>query len=108
MDGRHQLAEARSLELHRLVAERLRVDPDVLARARARVAGWLQEGSVPRPFAEGWREVLGRSPDEVAAFLLDRGEAATRLRHSSPFAGVLDARARWAAWRRAGGGFEAP
>jgi len=33
-------ATERSLELHRAVAQRVRTDPAVLERARARVAAW--------------------------------------------------------------------
>jgi hypothetical protein len=99
-DGRHALAEERSLALHRAVVERLRADPSLLERARRRVEGWLREGSVARPYAEAWREVLARPVDDVALFLEDRGERARQLRQASPFAGVLDPRTRWAILRR--------
>ena len=36
-----------------------------------------------------WEDILRGSPAQVAEFLEDRSERATRLRQSSPFAGVL-------------------
>ncbi|MCG6926557.1 MAG: hypothetical protein LJF30_14760 [Acidobacteria bacterium] len=100
-DGRHALAEHRSLALHQAVAERVRADPSLVERARRRVEGWLVDGTVARAYAEAWREILGLSVEEVARFLEDPGEEARRLRQTSPFAGVLDARTRWVIWRRA-------
>ena len=48
----HRLAEERSLALHREVAETVTRNPASLERARVRVAGWLNDGSVARPYAE--------------------------------------------------------
>ncbi len=99
MDGLHALAEERSIELHRLVADRLRADSLLVARARERVRVWVRERRVSRPLAEAWLGVLERPLQEIAALLVDRGEDARRLRQTSPFAGVIDPRARWAVWR---------
>ncbi len=98
-DGRHALLEARSLALHRAVAARLLADPRVLERARARVCTWLAQGSVAPRWAAAWREALAAPPERVAALLCDDSERARALRQTSPFAGVLDPRARWAIWR---------
>jgi len=100
-DGRHALAEERSLALHKLVAERLRADPGLLDRARDRVRSWLRDGSVARPLAEEWEEVLSHPVEAVAAVLSDAGQRARALRQTSPFAGVIDPRTRWAVWRSA-------
>jgi hypothetical protein len=99
-DGRHAVAEETSLALHRAVADRLRADPSLVERARRRVEGWLSEGTVARPYAEAWREVLAGPVEDVARFLEDPGDRARQLRQSSPFAGVLNARTRWAIWRQ--------
>ncbi len=100
-DGRHALAEERSLALHRAVAERLRADPSLIERARRRVEDWLRDGTVARSYAEAWREVLAGPVDDVAGFLEDTGDRARQLRQASPFAGFLDARTRWSILRRA-------
>lgn len=99
-DGRHALAEETSLALHRAVAERLQTDPTVLQAARARVAGWLKDGGVARPIAEGWAAILDQPVAAVVAFLADAGQPARDLRQTSPFAGALDPRTRWDIWRR--------
>jgi len=100
-DGRHALAEERSLALHRAVAERLRADPSLIERARRRVEDWLRGGTIARPYAEAWRDVLAGTVDDVAGFLEDPGDRARQLRQASPFAGFLDARTRWSILRRA-------
>jgi len=93
-------AEARSLELHRLVAERLRARPELLDRARARVAGWLHTGAVSRRWAAAWADVLSRPLPEILGVLVDPGQQARDLRQSSPFAGALSRREPWDALRR--------
>lgn len=100
-DGRHALAEETSLELHRAVADRLRADPSLVERARARVRAWLREGPVSRPVAEAWSALLAEPVERLAAFLTDPGQRARDLRQTSPFAGALDPRTRWTVWRRA-------
>lgn len=107
-DGRHAVAEDTSLQLHRAVAERLRAEPSLVERARRRVEDWIRDGTVAKPYAEAWREILSRPAGEVALFLEDPGERARQLRQTSPFAGFLDARTRWAVWRRARHGAGAP
>jgi hypothetical protein len=98
-DRLHELAEARSLALHRLVAERLIENPAHLDGARARVESWIADGSVHPMYAHRWREILARPLDEVVGVITDSGEEARALRQVSPFAGIVDARTRWRVWR---------
>ena len=86
---------ARSLALHREVAERLRRDPELLNAARERVERWLAEGSVHAKWAESWSSILDAGLEAVIEVLTDTGSAAHDLRQVSPFAGVLDPRTRW-------------
>lgn len=97
----HRRNEQRSLWLHRAVADKLRRDPAVLARARERVEGWRLDGSVHPRYVEAWRRVLSLGPEEVAERLVDPGETMCALRQSSPFAGALDPRERWEILRQA-------
>lgn len=95
----HALAEARSLAFHQAVAARLAVDPEVLTRARDRVARWQVDGSVAAIYVEGWASLLTGDAYSVAAAICDSGERVDALRQVTPFAGALDPRERWRIWR---------
>ncbi|MBM3270458.1 MAG: hypothetical protein FJZ01_22715 [Candidatus Sericytochromatia bacterium] len=95
-----RLARMRSLALHRRVAERLREEPELVAVASRRVAGWLQGDQPSRPYLERWRSVLERPLEDLLAVLVEESEAADELRAASPFAGLVDPRERWAIWAR--------
>lgn len=95
----HELAEERSLAIHRVVADRLREDPGLIAGARSRAAGWLADGSVHRVYAEAWHKLLCGPIERLLEVLTDRGETARALRQCSPFAGIVDPRTRWRIWR---------
>ncbi|MBI4519090.1 MAG: hypothetical protein HY699_25145 [Deltaproteobacteria bacterium] len=97
---RHRLSELRSRAYHQVIAERLRRDPSILDRARARVESWILLSPTPPFYALQWQEVLSRDAEAVAAFLADGGELGCELRQSSPFAGVLSADERWQIWRQ--------
>lgn len=86
----HRVIEARSLAMHCLIARKISADASLLKRARRNLEAWrARYGSdIPRALDE-WREILARPWPEIAAFITGSGEEATRLRQSSPFAGVL-------------------
>ena len=98
-DDRHELAEARSLALHRVVAERLKGDPAVLDRAKQRIDEWLRLGQPHPEYALAWRDLLTGPLDALLAVLTDGSERARSLRQVTPFAGVVSPRERWALWR---------
>jgi hypothetical protein len=95
----HALAEERSLELHREIVRRLQQDQHLIERARARVRGWLVDGSVSPHYAQQWAALLEGPFDALRAMLVDEGERARALRQCTPFAGVVDPRTRWRIWR---------
>lgn len=95
----HHLAEERSVAYHRRIAEFFLADPQVLEAARKRVQDWFAASDHPPFYARKWAEVLAGPPASIAAFLVDRGELATELRQSSPFAGALKPRERWRIFR---------
>jgi hypothetical protein len=92
-------ASRRSRALHRAVAARLRAEPALLERARARVDEWLDSGSVHREYALAWRELLAGDVEALAVRLDEDSDRMNDLRQVSPFAGALDARTRWAVLR---------
>ncbi len=85
----HSRLDERSLALHRLVAEKVLADPALLDRARANVHRWQEKRDSPSFALAEWEQILSRPVDQVAQFLVERSERATRLRQSSPFTGIL-------------------
>ena len=83
-----------SLALHAAVAERLKVDPEVLDRARCKVEDWLARGGSSTELLQRWREILGSPAETIQQALTERSEAADWLRKASPFAGALPPRER--------------
>jgi hypothetical protein len=75
--------------LHQLVAKKLHADPTLLAKARANVRRWQRSNGGPSAALVEWEQIRRGHADQVAAFLVERSERATRLRQSSPFAGIL-------------------
>lgn len=95
----HRTAELRSIELHRLVAERL--DEAMIAIARERVQGWLDaDGPVHAVYARRWLKLLSLPVDQVASALVEDTPEMRDLRQNSPFAGALSDEERLAVIRR--------
>ena len=86
------------MRYHAVIADRIALDDSILARASARVDGWLRDGSVATYYAAGWKEILSRPKERIRAFLTDGSEKACAFRQVSPFAGVLNPRERWRLW----------
>jgi hypothetical protein len=85
----------KSLALHTAVAEKVLADPRVIDRARRKLDEWIARGGSSLPLLLRWREILSRTPEEIACVLQDPSEDAAWLRRASPFAGVLEPRERW-------------
>lgn len=86
----HRLIDERSLAFDRLVVEKLRVDPSLVERARATVRRWLGTCSPDvQPALLEWQMILDGPRDALLELLQCTGERATRLRQSSPFAGIF-------------------
>jgi hypothetical protein len=107
----HQEIDARTLAMHRLVAEKIRRDPRLLDVARANLARWrLEPHPGDRGHLEEWERAMGAGLESALALAVEDSERAAALRQSSPFAGVLTARERHAflrSWRAARVGHEA-
>jgi hypothetical protein len=85
----HVRLDERSLALHKLIARKVRADPAVLDKARENVRRWQQSDGSPGLALAEWERILRGPVNQVAKFLAERSERATRLRQSSPFAGIL-------------------
>lgn len=99
----HRPAELRSIAIHQIVAARIEQGPDVLTRARERVACWLEAGElVPLQWARRWQELLDGPIDELQRMLVADTQEARDLRQVTPFAGVVSSEDRWRIVREAG------
>jgi hypothetical protein len=87
--------ESHSIALHRAVADRLREDPTLIERARARIDAWLAEGRIHRVYGEAWRRLLTGPLEDLLAMLTRDDDHSRTLRQCSPFAGTLDPQTRW-------------
>ena len=85
----HELVDARSLALHRVIADHLVQDPQLVPAARRRVEKLLAEGHMHPVYAKAWLELLDGPRDRLLEVLCDPGERATALRQCTPFVGVL-------------------
>lgn len=63
----HELAEARSLALHREVVRRLRAEPDQIEAVKQRVERWRDTGEVARCCADAWWDLLQGSRERLFA-----------------------------------------
>jgi len=84
----HQETDARSLAMHRLVAEKIRRDPALLEIAKAKLI--RSRRATPNDYYfDEWARLLDAGLDAALAVATEDSEKATALRQSSPFAGVL-------------------
>lgn len=95
----HAWIDRRSLALHDAVAAKIEAAPELLDVARANLARWLE--SNPAPALREWQALLERaSLPQLLALLRSSDERSTRLRQSSPFAGLLTPQERLAILQR--------
>lgn len=86
----HQEIDARSLALHRLVAEKVRRDPTLLHIAMDNLARWRSKAtSNDLEYLAEWERLLHAGLDPALAAATDDSERASTLRQASPFAGIL-------------------
>ena len=81
----HERIDQRSIAMHRAIAEKLRANPALLEIAHENITRWAPTAGRSRHYLDAWREVLEMPLEEMRA-----------MRQNNPFAGVLDARERWA------------
>lgn len=89
----HQIIEERSYEMHQVVASVLRQDPAKLQL----VADWIERRLSDSAYSDDSKDALHewlnlikqQGLAGVIAILDDRGEEASRMRHSTPFAVIM-------------------
>ena len=91
----HRILDARSLAMHCKIAQKISSNPELLDKARANLERWSAKSKDPQPkYLREWEQILERPWPEIAELITSMSEEATRLRSSSPFAGVLSAEER--------------
>ncbi len=87
----HRRIDAVNAAEDRLIARKLRRQPDLVRLAIRNLRRWQrQDNQRPRAAFEEWDLILSRlRPREIADFLASDTPRARRLRQSSPFAGAL-------------------
>ena len=93
--NQQQRSDQRSLTLHKEIARKLRNDPIIWQIPLNNIANWKgRRGQLPPALLE-WEQILGTlSRDQILEILESDTEEASRLRSSSPFAGILTVRER--------------
>jgi hypothetical protein len=92
--GSHTFLDEFALAYHRVVADRLRAEPEaVLEHARRNLHRWTEGGTFgPGELAsmEEWRRILDEGDVErLIELIADASDEGQRLRSSSPFVGAL-------------------
>jgi hypothetical protein len=91
----HRILDARSLALHCKAVQKISQDPILLEKAKANLSRWSAKIDGPKPrFLMEWDEILQKPWPKIAEMMTSMSEEATRLRSSSPFAGILNEKER--------------
>lgn len=88
----HRILDARSLAMHCRIAQKISQRPGLIDKAADNLARWNAKSQGQQPiYLQEWQEILNRPWPEIADLITSMSEEATRLRSSTPFAGILTA-----------------
>lgn len=100
----HEILDDRSLEMDRVIAEKIRANPKLVQIALANIERWLANPDYSESSGQAvleWKRIIENSPVEALVTLLESSsEEARRLRQSSPFCGILTPDERQAIFRK--------
>ena len=100
----HELIDRRSLELNRLVVEKVRRQPELMDFVRQNLERTLNESVLSESCKNAlreWRTIFShKSFDEILDILVEDSDEGQRLRQSTPFTGILNQRERLEVFRR--------
>ncbi len=92
----HDALDARSLALHRLIAQKIEHDPALLHRAADNLAHWKTlESRNSQPYILAWEALLAQGLAACLRMAIEDSDHAKAMRQCSPFAGVLSPQERW-------------
>lgn len=85
-----QSLAARSLELHRRVAEKIRQPPELFNKAFENIARWrVTTSASTMPYLDEWQHILEQGMEVALAKAVEDSEHAACLRRPTPFSGIL-------------------
>jgi hypothetical protein len=91
----HRILDARSLAMHCRIVQKISRDPHLLKKAKSNLSRWGAKTDGPTPrYLKEWQEILEKPWPTIAEMMTSMSEDATRLRSSSPFAGILNEKER--------------
>jgi hypothetical protein len=86
----HRLIDERSLAFDKVIAARLRENPDLVNKARSNLSKWILTADASlEPTLREWQKLVDGPMDLLLSTLENTDECATQLRQSSPFCGIL-------------------
>jgi hypothetical protein len=83
----HAQIDARSLEMHKLMACRIEKDPSLRDKALEILDRWQAKKGASEPYFVKWRALLRGDLKDLLAMMLSPTEEATAKRQTSPFGG---------------------
>lgn len=92
----HGRLDARSLAMHRAIAEKLRVSPSLIEIAQDNLRRWPAGAGRSQPYLDAWEALLSKPLEELLVLIVEDSERMRAMRQASPFAGVLRPKERWA------------
>jgi hypothetical protein len=93
----HQEIDQRSRDLHRLIADKLRANPDLFARVGRTITRWqAQVSRSALPYLDQWAQLFEQGMDACLAVAEEDSQRADALRQCSPFTGILTNEERFA------------
>jgi hypothetical protein len=97
----HEVIDLRSLAFHTLICEKIKQQDQIVRDALLRIERWRSTASTRLlPVLAEWETWLQGPQDQLLSMLVSRNQESTRLRQSSPFAGVLSTQERTQILRR--------
>lgn len=86
---KYLLCDFRSLEMHRLIAEKILLDNSLINVAKNNIERWKVQNEFPQTYLDDWMNYINQGIGPLVLFMVSETEEGQRLRSSSPFAGVL-------------------
>ena len=96
----HPHIDARSLDMARIVVDRIDAEPEQFNVGRENLEQWWRRYSTLSRAHEEWEQFLERPWSEIRAILLEESDEGQRLRSTHPFRGIVTEEERLAIMRR--------